>query len=89
VIREDMGFTLEKASMDVLGSATKVVITRDSTLVVTDGSTREAVEKRVSQLKNLIEVRRELSDLNIITSSLDYFISNIFCRILKKISKRI
>jgi chaperonin GroEL len=84
-----MGFTLEKASMDVLGSATKVVITRDSTLVVTDGSTRKAVEKRVSQLKTLIEVRRELSDVKIITSSLYNFISNICCRILKKISKRI
>ncbi|KAK2376012.1 TCP-1/cpn60 chaperonin family protein [Trifolium repens] len=66
VIREDMGFTLEKASMDVLGSATKVVITRDSTLVVTDGSTREAVEKRVSQLKNLIENTEENFQKNII-----------------------
>ncbi|CAL5189178.1 unnamed protein product [Lathyrus oleraceus] len=59
VIREDMGFTLEKASKDTLGSATKVVITKDSTLVVTDGSTRTAVEKRVSQLKSLVENTEE------------------------------
>ncbi|XP_058775590.1 ruBisCO large subunit-binding protein subunit beta, chloroplastic [Vicia villosa] len=59
VIREDMGFTLEKASKDMLGSATKVVITKDSTLVVTDGSTRTAVEKRVSQLRSLVENTEE------------------------------
>ncbi|CAJ2648284.1 unnamed protein product [Trifolium pratense] len=66
VIREDMNFTLEKASMNVLGSATKIVITRDSTLVVTDGSTKEAVEKRVSQLKTLIENTEENFQKNII-----------------------
>jgi chaperonin GroEL len=59
VIREDMGFTLEKASTDVLGSAAKVVITKDSTLLVTDGSTREAIEKRVNQIKILAEVQRK------------------------------
>ncbi|KAK7257068.1 hypothetical protein RIF29_30770 [Crotalaria pallida] len=38
------------------GSATKVVITKNSTLIVTDGSTGVAVEKRVYQLKRLIEL---------------------------------
>lgn len=51
-----MGLTLEKAGKEVLGSAVKVVITKDSTLIVTDGSTQYAVEKRVAQLKNLVEV---------------------------------
>lgn len=54
-----MGFMLEKASKDMLGSATKVVITKDSTLVVTDGSTRTAVEKRVCQLRSLVEVQMQ------------------------------
>lgn len=62
-----MGFTLEKASKDVLGSATKVVITKDSTVIVTDGSTRAAVEKRVYQLRRLVEVQRELCHLKIIS----------------------
>ena len=57
VIRDEMGFTLEKAGKEVLGSATKVVITKDSTLIVTDGSTRKAVEKRVAQIQNLVEVK--------------------------------
>lgn len=56
VIRDDMGLKLEKAGKEVLGTATKVVITKDSTLIVTDGSTREAVEKRVSQICSLVEV---------------------------------
>jgi hypothetical protein len=55
VIREDMGFTIEKASMDVLGFAAKVVIKKYYTLLVTNGSTREAIENRVNQIKSLIE----------------------------------
>lgn len=51
-----MGLTLEKADKDVLGTAAKVVITKDSTLIVTDGSTQEAVTKRVTQLQRLVEV---------------------------------
>lgn len=56
VIRDEMGFTLEKAGKEVLGTSTKVVITKDSTLIVTDGSTQPAVKQRVSQLQNLVKV---------------------------------
>ncbi|XP_054790065.1 chaperonin 60 subunit beta 4, chloroplastic-like isoform X3 [Prosopis cineraria] len=59
VIRDEMGLTLEKASRDVLGSATKVVITNNSTLIVTDGGTGPAVEKRVSQIRKLVENTEE------------------------------
>ncbi|KAH6823147.1 TCP-1/cpn60 chaperonin family protein [Perilla frutescens var. hirtella] len=55
VIRDEMGFRLENASYDMLGSASKVTITKDSTLIVTDGSTSEAVEERVTQLQRLVE----------------------------------
>lgn len=56
VIRDDMGLTLEKATKEVLGTASKVVITKNSTLIVTDGSTRKAVEERVSQIRGLVKV---------------------------------
>ncbi|KAH7840633.1 hypothetical protein Vadar_019462 [Vaccinium darrowii] len=59
VIRDAMGFTLEKAGKEVLGTATKVVITKDSTLIVTDGSTQAAVKQRVSQLQNLVKNTEE------------------------------
>ncbi|KAL0430043.1 UNVERIFIED_CONTAM: Chaperonin 60 subunit beta 4, chloroplastic [Sesamum radiatum] len=55
VIRDEMGLNLENANKDMLGSASKVVITKDSTLIVTDGSTQEAVKNRVSQMQRLVE----------------------------------
>ncbi|XP_073113042.1 chaperonin 60 subunit beta 4, chloroplastic-like [Elaeis guineensis] len=59
VVRDEMGLTLENAGKEVLGSAVKVVITKDSTLIVTNGSTQHAVEKRVTQLRNLVENTEE------------------------------
>ncbi|KAL3850367.1 hypothetical protein ACJIZ3_012249 [Penstemon smallii] len=56
VIREEIGLTLDKADKEVLGYAAKVVLTKDTTTIVGDGSTQEAVNKRVAQIKNLIEV---------------------------------
>ena len=56
VVREDMGYTLEEAGKEVLGSASKVVIKNDATLIVTDGSTLHAVVERVAQIKGQIEV---------------------------------
>lgn len=61
-----MGLTLDKADKEVLGNASKVVLTKDSTTIVGDGSTQEAVNKRVSQIKNLIEVLfQEVDRINI------------------------
>ncbi|GFP93734.1 rubisco large subunit-binding protein subunit beta chloroplastic [Phtheirospermum japonicum] len=56
VIREEIGLTLDKADKEVLGNAAKVVLTKDTTTIVGDGSTQEAVIKRVAQIRNLIEV---------------------------------
>lgn len=51
-----MGLALDKVGKEVLGSASKVVLTKDTTTIVGDGSTQEAVNKRVAQIKTLIEV---------------------------------
>ncbi|CAD6202893.1 unnamed protein product [Miscanthus lutarioriparius] len=59
LVRDDMGHILEKAGKEVLGFASKVVITKDSTLIVTDGSNRQAVEKRVAMIKGQIENSKE------------------------------
>ncbi|KAL8140179.1 hypothetical protein V2J09_006200 [Rumex salicifolius] len=59
VIRDEVGLTLDKADKDVLGHAAKVVLTKDSTTIVGDGSTQEAVSKRVGQIKNLIEAAEQ------------------------------
>ncbi|CAM8979924.1 unnamed protein product [Rhodiola kirilowii] len=57
--RDEMGLILSKVGKEVLGSATKVVVTQDTTLIVTDGSTREAVDQRVSQIRALVENTEE------------------------------
>ncbi|KAJ8760431.1 hypothetical protein K2173_015098 [Erythroxylum novogranatense] len=59
VIRDAMGLTLERAGKEVLGSAISVVITKDSTMIVTDGSTQAAVQKRVSEIRGLVENTEE------------------------------
>lgn len=59
VIRDEMGLTLEKAGKGVLGTATKVLITNNSTLIVTDGSTQQDVKKRVSQVQELVKNTEE------------------------------
>ncbi|KAK7293628.1 hypothetical protein RJT34_16499 [Clitoria ternatea] len=48
VIREEVGLTLDKARKEVLGHASKVVLTKDTTTIVGDGSIQEVVNKRVA-----------------------------------------
>ncbi|MGB5866775.1 MAG: chaperonin GroEL, partial [Arcobacteraceae bacterium] len=55
VISEEMGMTLEGATMDVLGTAAKVVIDKDNTTIVDGAGEAEAVAARVGQIRNEIE----------------------------------
>jgi len=55
VIREEVGLSLDTAENEVLGHAAKVVLTKDMTTIIGDGSTQELVNKRVAQIKNLLE----------------------------------
>jgi chaperonin GroEL len=55
VISEELGLSLEKATLNDLGSAKKVVITKDDTTIV-DGSGSEAdIKARVEQVRKQIE----------------------------------
>ncbi len=56
VVRDEIGLSLDKVGQEVLGTAAKVELTKDATTIVGDGSTQDAVTKRVSQIRNLIEV---------------------------------
>ncbi|KAJ4982220.1 hypothetical protein NE237_033057 [Protea cynaroides] len=67
VVRDEMGLTREKVGKEVLGTAVKVVITKDSTLIVSDGNTQPAVEKRVAQIRSLIENTEENFQKKILT----------------------
>eukprot|EP00246_Nothoceros_aenigmaticus_P014168 TRINITY_DN525_c0_g1_i1.p1 TRINITY_DN525_c0_g1~~TRINITY_DN525_c0_g1_i1.p1 ORF type:complete len:609 (+),score=171.17 TRINITY_DN525_c0_g1_i1:139-1965(+) len=55
VVRDEVGLSLDKVGREVLGTAGKIELTKDSTTIVGDGSTQVAVEKRVAQIRNLIE----------------------------------
>ena len=55
VISEDLGMKLENVTMDMLGSAKKVAITKDETTVVDGAGEKAEIEARVSQIRQQIE----------------------------------
>ena len=55
VINPDVGLTLRDAGLDVLGSARRVVISKDDTVIVDGAGTAEAIAGRVKQLRAEIE----------------------------------
>jgi chaperonin GroEL len=54
MVKEELGLNLEKADESVLGTAAKVVVSKESITIVGDGSTQQDVEARVKQIKNLV-----------------------------------
>ena len=55
VISEEMGMTLETATMDFLGTAAKVVIDKDNTTIVDGSGVKELVDARIAQIRTEIE----------------------------------
>ena len=55
VISEERGFKLENASLDDLGTAEKITIDKDNTIIVNGGGKKEDIDARVNQIKAQIE----------------------------------
>ncbi len=55
VISEEVGLKLENVTLDLLGSARKVVITKDETTIVDGGGDADQITGRVSQIRAEIE----------------------------------
>ena len=55
VISEDLGMKLENVTIDMLGSAKKVSITKDETTVVDGHGEKSEIEARVNQIRQQIE----------------------------------
>ncbi len=55
VISEEVGLKLENVTLDLLGQARKVVVTKDDTTIVEGAGSHEDVEARVKQIRNEIE----------------------------------
>ena len=55
VISEDLGMKLENVGIDMLGSAKKVIITKDDTTVIDGGGEKSEIAARVAQIRAQIE----------------------------------
>ena len=55
VISEEVGLKLESVSLDLLGQARKVVITKDETTIIEGSGNRDDVDGRIAQIKAEIE----------------------------------
>jgi len=54
VISEDLGIKLESLTLDQLGHAKQIKVNKDSTTIIQGAGTREAINKRVEQLRRQI-----------------------------------
>jgi len=55
VVSPEVGLKLDQVGLDVLGSARRVVVTKDNTTIVDGGGEHSAVEDRVAQIKREID----------------------------------
>ena len=55
VISEELGIKLESVTMDMLGDAKKITITKDTTTVIDGAGDKDAIAARVNQIRALIE----------------------------------
>ena len=60
VISEEKGLKLEQATIEMLGSAEKVTITKDNTTIVGGKGDKQNIQDRVNQIKN--EIKNSTSD---------------------------
>ena len=54
VISEDKGLKLEQTTLEMLGSAEKVTVTKDNTTIVSGHGAKDNIQDRVAQIKNEI-----------------------------------
>ena len=66
VISEEVGLKLDATTLDLLGEARKVVITKDETTIIEGSGSREDVDGRIAQIKAEIENTDSDYDLSLI-----------------------
>jgi chaperonin GroEL len=55
VISEEVGLKLENVDLSLLGSADRVVVTKDETTIVSGGGSKEDIDARIAQIKAEID----------------------------------
>ena len=58
VISTDKGMKIEDATLDVLGTAEKVTLTKENTTIVDGAGDKEAIKARVAQIRASIEISK-------------------------------
>ena len=62
VISEDQGMKLENASIEVLGTADKVTVNKENTIIVNGAGDKEAIDDSKKQIKAQIEITKSSYD---------------------------
>lgn len=62
VISEEKGLTLEKATLDMLGTAEKISVNKENTTIVNGAGDKQAIADRVAQIRAQIEVTKSTYD---------------------------
>ena len=62
VVSEEKGLKLEATTIDMLGSAEKVTVNKENTVIVNGAGSKEAIAERVAQIKTLIETTKSTYD---------------------------
>ncbi|MGO7556941.1 chaperonin GroEL [Rhizobium johnstonii] len=55
LISEDLGFKLDKVTLEQLGTATRVVVDKETTTIIGGGGTQQAMKGRADQIRKQIE----------------------------------
>ncbi|WP_419569575.1 chaperonin GroEL [Rheinheimera sp.] len=55
VISEEIGLELEKATLEDLGTAKRVVVTKDNTTIIDGAGEQEAIDGRIKQIRQQVE----------------------------------
>jgi len=50
-VAEELGITLDGVTLDMLGTADRIVVAKEQTTIVTDGKQQEAIDARIAQLR--------------------------------------
>jgi chaperonin GroEL len=61
-ISEDLGIKLENVELDMLGRASKIVITKEETTIIEGSGSQDAVTGRINQIRQEIEVTESSYD---------------------------
>lgn len=55
-VAEELGITLDSVTLDMLGTADRIVIGKEVTTIITDGKQQDSIDARIAQLRREIEV---------------------------------